>query len=107
MRHRARRAHSGAAAAAGAKVRLDFYVVAVGRDGAGGADIEAFVAARLRRAAVRADALVVDEELGLLELAHHCRELARRQRLIERIIAGREIPLRQVMYPDERNLAQV
>src|SRR5688572_21959635 len=77
--HSARRAHRGAAAAAGAQMRLDLHMVAVGADGAGRAHLDAAVAARDARAAVRADALLVGEELRLLELADELRELGRRE----------------------------
>ena len=75
--HRPRRAYGRAAAAARAQVRLDLDVVAVGADRAGRADVDAAVAAVAPRAAVGADALLVDDEPWLLELAHQLRQRAR------------------------------
>src|SRR5688572_19004347 len=100
--HGARGADGGTAAAAGAQVRLDLHVVAVGADSAGRAHVEAAVAAGDARAAVRADALLVAEEARLLEFADELRELRRRERLLQRIGARREIALRQVGRAQER-----
>src|SRR5438445_8673031 len=94
--HRARGADGRATAAAHAQVRIDLDVVAVRRDGAGRADIQALVAADLRGAAVRADLLVIGEEARLFELAHPLAELPGRQRLLERIGARREVVLRRL-----------
>ena len=76
---RARRAHRRARAAADAQVRLDTDVVAVGGDRLRRAHVDAQVAARLARAAVRADRRLVVEELGLLEVADR-RSRSRRPR---------------------------
>src|SRR5207253_16250 len=73
-----------------------------GPDGAARADIDAGVAAFLRRAAVRADLFPVAEKARLLELAHQRDELARRKRLLEGIGARREIALRQLLQADVR-----
>ena len=73
--HRARRADGSAAAAAHAQVRLHLDVIAVGRDRAGRADVDALVAAGLVRAAVSADARFVGKVLRLLELANGLGEL--------------------------------
>src|SRR2546426_12232918 len=76
--------------------------LAVRRDGAGRADIQALVAADLRGTAVRADLLVIGEEARLFELAHHLAQLPGRQRLLERIGARREVALRGLRRLDER-----
>src|SRR3954471_21535549 len=60
--HRAGGADGRAAAATRAQVRLDLDVVAVRRDGAGRADVEAFGAAGDARAPMRADFFAVLEE---------------------------------------------
>ena len=75
--HRARRADGRTPAAARAQVRLDFHVIAVGADRAGRTDVDAAVAARTSRAAVRAKARLVLEEARLLEFADQLREAQR------------------------------
>jgi len=100
--HRPRGAHGRAAAAAHAQVRVDLDVIAVRRDGAGRAHVKALVATNLRGAAVRADLRMVGKEARFLELAHHLPELRRRERLLERIGARREIALRELRGADHR-----
>src|SRR5207245_4272002 len=81
---------------------VDLDVIAVGRDRGRRAYVDALVAADLAGAAVRAYLLVISEEPRFLELADHLRKLRRRERLLERIITGREIALRRLRRPDER-----
>src|SRR5688500_17004921 len=100
--HRARRTYRGAAAAARAQVRFDAYVIAVGADGAARAHVDARVAAFLPAARMRADLRVVGEKPRLLEFADQADELLRGERLLERIVAGREIALRQLVHAQER-----
>src|SRR6267142_1919726 len=88
-------------------MRVDLHVVAVGCDRCGGAHIDTLVAADLRGAAVRADLLVVGEELRLLELPDHLRELRCRERLLERVAARRQVSLRRLRgleYPLARQI---
>ena len=61
MAHRPGRAHRGAAAAAGAKMRLDADQVALRADRPRGADIEALIAAWPAGAAVRANRRLVHQ----------------------------------------------
>ena len=70
---RSRRAHRAAVAAAAAERGIDGDMVAVGRDGAGRAIVEAVAAADLLAAGVRADAGVVADIERLLELADQVR----------------------------------
>src|SRR5204863_5571412 len=88
-------------------VRLDLHVVAVGLDRAARADVDALVAAVLSRAAMGADARVVGEELRLLELADQRADLLRRERLLERIVAGCEIALGRQLAADQRLARQI
>src|SRR2546423_3229810 len=81
---------------------LDPDVVPVGTDGAARADLDALVAALARRAAVGADLFPVLEETRLFEFSDQRRELLRRERLLERIVAGREVSLRQLLRAQER-----
>ncbi len=100
--HRAGWTDGRAAAAAGAQVRLDLDVIAVGADRAGRADLEAAVAALDARAGVGADLFAVGEKARLLELAHQLRQFRRGERLRERIGPGREVALRQVGHAQQR-----
>src|SRR5258708_36670413 len=88
-------------------MRLDLHVVAIGTNGTARADIDALVAALLSRAAVRANLLAVAEEARLLELPNQAHELARGERLFERIVSRREIALRQLVQPDVRLAREV
>src|SRR2546427_12728833 len=81
---------------------VDLDVIAVGRDRGRRAYVDALVAADLAGAAVRAYLLVISEEPRFLELADHLRKLRRRERLLERIITGREIALRRLGGPGGR-----
>ena len=83
-------------------MRLDLDVIARRADRAARADIDAGVAALAPRAAVGADLLAIAEEARLVELADQHRELARGERLLERIVARREIALRQLVQPEQR-----
>src|SRR5258708_9723356 len=66
------------------------------------ADLDALVAAGLGRTAVRADFFAVVEEARLFELADQARGLARGERLLERIVARRQVALRQLVQPQDR-----
>src|SRR5881394_3060971 len=77
-------------------------MVAVGADRAARADIDALVAAVAPRQAMGADTRVVGEEFRLLELADQRADFARRERLLERIVARREIALRRLLDADQR-----
>ena len=88
-------------------MRFDLDSVAVACDRAGGAHVDALGAALLRGAAVRADAFLVDEEFRLLELADQLGQLLRRQRLLERIGARREVTLRKVRRLQHRLARQI
>src|SRR5262245_56989722 len=82
-------------------------MVAVGLDRAARADVDALVAALAPRAAVGADARVIREKPRLLEFADQGADLLRRERLLERIVAGREVALRRELEPDQRLARQV
>ena len=90
-----------ASATAHAQVGLDSNAIAVGSDGPRRADIDALVAAFDPGAAVGADALVVCEELRLLELPDQMCELGDGQRLLEGIRTRLEIALRDVGHVEE------
>ena len=83
-------------------MRLDAHLVARGGDRLRGARVEARRAADLGRTPVRAEALVVDEELRLLEFADQLRERRGGQRLRERVAAGREVALRLARHLEDR-----
>ena len=70
----------GAGAAAHAQVGIDLDLLArlLAADRLGRTDLDAGVAAHGFVAAVGAELLLVDEELGLLELAHHLAQLEQR-----------------------------
>ena len=105
--HCARRADGGASAAAGAEVRFDLDMVAIGADRAGGAHVQALRAAGFAGAPVRADPFAILREARLAEFTDHRGQLLRRQRLLQRIGAGRGIALRQVGHADQRLARQV
>ena len=106
-RERARRADGGAGAAAGAQVRLDEHVVAVGADRGRRADVDALRAAGDLRAAVRAQRRLVAEELRLLELAGQAGESGHGLRLRERIRTRPEVALRRLVLPEPRRAVEV
>src|SRR5260221_597527 len=80
-------------------MRLDLDEIARRADRAARADIDALVAALLARAAVRADLLAIAEEARLLEFADQRAELLRGERLLQGIVARRDITLRQLVHP--------
>src|SRR3989304_3086378 len=92
---------------ASAQVRLHHDLLAGRGDGARRTGIDAARAAQLARTPVGADALVIGDEAGRLEFAHQRLQLCRSQRLLERIGAWREIPLRQMRYAQPRLSRQV
>src|SRR5437867_1021528 len=104
---RTRRTHGRARPAPHAKMRLDPDMIAIGGDGGGRADVDALVATGLLRAAMRADARLVIEETGLLELADGLRYLRDGACLRKRIGTGSPVPLRRLMHPEIRLALQV
>ena len=83
-------------------MRLDFHAIAVGPNRCGRTNVNALAAAGLRRAAVGTGLGVVGKKFRLFKLTHHAGQLGHGKRLIERVIARREVALRWLMQLDQR-----